>query len=205
MKMINPTAEAAGYSFTSTEEDKADAGEMACRGEQPYHVARKIKEVSAYVALDFEAEVAAQGRASTAEDEYDLPNGEKLLLGNARFWAPEALFLPALMGSQSPGLPELVVAAVEACDSELRDGMYASCLLTGGSTLLPGLVDRLEKELTCLCPDVPKITVLAPPGRRHATWAGGASLAGTARFTHSWVSRKEYTETGPKVLGRKFF
>ena len=202
MKMVNDRAEAVGYSFASTIEDAAE-GTMATRGEQPYHTARKMKEVVAYVALDFEAEVASAGTPQNVP--LDLPNGESILVGNARFWAPEALFLPALLGSGSAGLHELVVSAVDACDPELAEGMYDNIMLTGGTTNLPGILERLEKELAALRPDVPRISVISPPDRRHAVWAGGAALAGTSRFMHMWVNRKEYAEGGAKIINRKCF
>jgi actin-related protein len=200
MQMIGAAAEAKGYSFNST------LTEGSCnRGERAYHTARKMKEVTAYVALDFEAEVAAQAQPppDDAEEPYDLPNGESLLIGNARFWAPEALFLPALLGRSEPGLPELVVNAVSGCDRDLTATMYGNVVLSGGTTLLPGLGDRLEKELRELQPAMTH-TVVGHGNRRHGVWAGGAALAANASFPRLWVSKQEYVEIGPKMLARKF-
>ena len=193
------------YSFKSTIEDVVE-GTMAGRGEQPYHTARKMKEVIAYVALDCEAEVASEGGASgTLQDEpLDLPNGEHITVGNSRFIVPEALFMPALLGSSSAGLHELVAAAVDACDPELHDGMYSNITLCGGTTMLPGLSDRLKKELVVLRPACAEVAaVVSPPGRRNAGWAAGAALALTTRFTGMWVTRKEYAEFGAKIVDRK--
>ena len=45
---------------------------------------------------------------------YQLPDGRTLALGAPRFMAPEALFSPELISSDSPGLSELVFACIQA-------------------------------------------------------------------------------------------
>ena len=68
---------------------------------------------------------------------------------------------------------------------------------------IKGLVDRLNKEVINLRPQIPQVVTRAPPGRRNAPWCGGSILASLSSFTHMWVSRKEYSEIGGKILDRK--
>ena len=42
-----------------------------------------------------------------------LPDGRAIRLGAERFAAPEALFSPALLGVESPGIAELVFQCVQ--------------------------------------------------------------------------------------------
>ena len=49
---------------------------------------------------------------------FALPDGRSVRAGPERFAAPEALFRPALLGSESPGLAELVFACVQVIPEE---------------------------------------------------------------------------------------
>ena len=46
--------------------------------------------------------------------EYQLPNGETIMLGRERFMGPEILFNPALVDSEDPGLPEMIFNSIRA-------------------------------------------------------------------------------------------
>ena len=83
-------------------------------------------------------------------------------------------------------------------------------LLTGGSSLFPGMEQRLAKELTALAPG-PRTLRVEAPRVRHAAWAGGAVLHGrgprppAVSFESLCVLRSEYVKTGPRIVHRKCF
>ena len=68
---------------------------------------------------------------------------------------------------------------------------------------LPGIQERMVKELKKLVPSkmVPKI--VAPPERKYSVWIGGSILASLSAFQHSITSKQEYEENGPSVIHRK--
>lgn len=49
------------------------------------------------------------------------------------------------------------------CDIDIRKDLYANNVLSGGTTMYPGIADRMQKEITALAPSTMKIKVgLAP-------------------------------------------
>merc|ERR1719400_1825080 len=41
--------------------------------------------------------------------------------------------------------------------------LYANTVLSGGTTMYPGIADRMQKEITALAPSTIKIKIIAPP------------------------------------------
>ena len=60
------------------------------------------------------------------------------------------------------------------CDVEIMKDLYADVVLSGGSTMYPGIADRIQKEITALVPNIIKIKILAPPERKYSVWIGVA-------------------------------
>ncbi|CAI9579650.1 unnamed protein product [Staurois parvus] len=93
---------------------------------------------------------------TTAETEigkiYELPDGQVITIRNGR------------------------------CDVGIRKDLYANTVLSGGSTMYPGIADRMQKEITALAPGTMKIKIIAPPERK-----------------------QEYDESGPSIVHHKCF
>ena len=47
--------------------------------------------------------------------------------------------------------------------------------------------------------------MLAPAGRQHAAWLGGAILGSLPTMPSMWISKEEYDENGPLIVHRKTF
>ena len=54
----------------------------------------------------------------------------------------ETLFNP---GKLMPGIHQLTFQSIQKCDYELRKDLYRSIVVNGGTTLLPGIVERSNK------------------------------------------------------------
>jgi actin-related protein len=155
-------------------------------------LARDIKEKVCYVSVDLEGEVR--------ECAYALPDGNVFAVGNASFMCPEALFTPDLTGQDGPGLATVAHCAIQKADTGLRNELYGTIVLAGGSTMFGHLDDRLLQELTILAPGAPKISVLAPPERIFSAWIGGSILSTLGSFASQWITRAEYDRSGPAIL-----
>uniref|UniRef100_A0A2K5LCQ3 Actin alpha 1, skeletal muscle n=1 Tax=Cercocebus atys TaxID=9531 RepID=A0A2K5LCQ3_CERAT len=91
------------------------------------------------------------------------------------------------------------------CDIDIRKDLYANNVMSGGTTMYPGIADRMQKEITALAPSTMKIKIIAPPERKYSVWIGGSILASLSTFQQMWITKQEYDESGPSIVHRKCF
>lgn len=134
---------------------------------------------------------------------YKLPDGQIIYLGKERFRAPELLFQPNLIGYEYPGIHEVLIHSINKCDIEIRRILTSQIVLAGGSTMFPGLGDRLLFELRKSLPKDVKIRINASSDRNLLPWIGGSILGSLATFKTIWISKQEFLEEGPNIVHSK--
>merc|ERR1712241_1604379 len=183
-----------------------------------FETVRMMKEKLCYVAYNIHAEEKLAQETTFLVEHYTLPDGRVIKVGGERFGASEALFQPHLINKEGQGMAELVFSAIQAADIDIRPELYKHIVLSGGSTMYPGLPSRMTRELKQLYfqnvvkGDVAqykkfKIGVEDPPRRKHLVFLGGAVLADIMKNNLPWwVTKKEYEEQGirciEKLMGR---
>lgn len=163
---------------------------------------RDIKEKLAYVAEDFDAEIEKTAQSSDIDRNYELPGGQVATLGDARFRCAEVLLKPSLCDREQDGLHVAAYDAIMKADPELREQLFGNIVLTGGTSMLPRLRERLQRDIASLAPSV-TVKVVALENGRYGAFAGGSVLASQETFQPMWVTRADYDEAGPAIVDKK--
>lgn len=119
----------------------------------------------------------------------------------------------------------MLFSTIQSADVDIRRSLFGHIVLSGGSSMYPGLPSRLEKELkqlwfTKVLHNDPtrlnqfKVRIEDPPRRRHMVFLGGAVLANVMKDHANmyntplivpdcrWVTRQEWEEMGPRALDK---
>lgn len=179
-----------------------------------FETVRQIKEKFCYVSYDLDLDTKLARETTTLVENYELPDGRVIKVGQERFEAPECLFQPNLVDVEQPGIGELLFNTIQSADVDIRSSLYKAIVLSGGSSMYPGLPSRLEKELkqlwfTRVLHNYPtrmdkfKVRIEDPPRRKHMVFIGGAVLANImADKDHMWLSKREWQESGPAAMAK---
>ncbi|EKE42189.1 actin, putative [Entamoeba nuttalli P19] len=156
---------------------------------------RAIKESVCYVALDYDAEM--KKKAKDVMKEFQVPGNENTSkFFQERFQCPEALFQPEKVGIDAEGVPSMLFSTIKKCPLTSRRPLLNHIILSGGSTLFPGLPERLEKELKQLCTENkmnPRdVKISALQNRKYLAWTGAALLAGMSTLLDEEKCTKDY-------------
>lgn len=145
---------------------------------------------------------------------FEFPDGWNNIFGAPERYRPaEGLFdaAGAISDTEHPApakdqtIPGLCKTAIGAVDTDVKGHLLGNVIVTGGTSLLDDLTDRVNYELTTTYPG-PKVRLQAPGNiveRKYANWIGGSILASLGTFHQMWVSRKEYEEQGPSVVEKR--
>lgn len=181
-----------------------------------FDTVRQIKEKLCYVGYDLGLEKQLALETTVLVENFVLPDGRVIKVGAERFEAPEALFQPHVIDVEGGGVAQELFACIQSADMDTRSEFYKHIVLSGGTTMYPGLPSRLEKDLKelylakVLQGDKTKLAkfkcrIEDPPRRKHMVFLGGAVLAEIMKDKENfWMNKKEYDEVGKDVLKKCF-
>lgn len=109
--------------------------------------------------------------------------------------------------SHYSGVVDLIYSSLIASDVDVRAALAHNVVLTGGTSLIPGLNDRIMNELNKKLPAL-KFRILTTGHvreRQYQSWLGGSILSSLGTFHQLWVGKQEYDEIGPdRLLNDRF-
>ncbi|KAI8974285.1 actin family [Pilobolus umbonatus] len=190
-----------------------------------YQVSKVIHEFKESVSQVSEIPYDEQIMSQRPQKPFEFPDGYNSLFGAERYRTPEIMFnlhyiqmppvevgketarIPSLGVSpqqikQSVSVSQLVINSINACDTDLRPLLFNNVIITGGNTLIPGFIERLNSDLLMMAPGN-KVKVYAAGGpveRKCSSWLGASTLASLNTFDQLLISKKEYEEIGPSIV-----
>lgn len=180
-----------------------------------FDTVRQIKEKLCYVSYDLALDSKLSEETTVLVESYTLPDGRTIKIGSERYEAPECMFQPRLVDVEQPGVAEMLFQCIQNAPLDVRPELYRHIVLSGGSTMYPGLPSRLEKEMkqlylaNVLNGDPSrlskfKIKIDDPPSRKHMVYLGGAVIADIMKERNEfWITREEWYELGAAAAMEK--
>lgn len=173
-----------------------------------FDVVREIKEKMCFISADIKMDRRISNETTTYVEPFQLDDGRIIKVSGERFEAPEILFQPALFGYEIPGLSELIYQTIMKADINLRKEFFQKIVVSGGTTMFPGLSTRIENDIRDLVLKnilkgnekqlkEYKIKVEDPPNRRYLVYLGATVLANLSKDkANQWISHSEFKEIG---------
>lgn len=177
---------------------------------------RYIKETTCYVTADARDDSRADdsGHQVTLDlTHFDLPAGRNVgnvTVGSGRFMSTEGLLrleravsAASLSADGRAGdvndeassarMSHSIARAILSCPVDVRRAAWRGVCLCGGTSLLPGLPERLQAELNALAPPGVVPQVHASVHRYHAAYIGACWLARLPGFSSICLTKAEWT------------
>ncbi|ELK06480.1 Actin, muscle-type [Pteropus alecto] len=111
------------------------------------------------------------------EKNYELSARQIISTVNEHFRCPETQSQPFFISMESTGIHETTHNSIMKCDIDIHKDLFPNNVLPRGTTMYPGIADRMQKEITALAPSTMKIKIIALPEQKYSVWIGGSILA----------------------------
>lgn len=161
-----------------------------------------IKKTLCYAASDFTAEIAKIQQSPYTT--YTMPNGREIQVFDEGCRCGELLFVPETDNISLPGIHHALINVINKCgDENSQKKLYENIVLAGGTTMLKGLPERLQREVKEFGPITADVSVFASPDRITGAWNGSAKFANEDNFGQFAISSSEYKETGANIVRSK--
>ncbi|CAO4373776.1 unnamed protein product [Caenorhabditis nigoni] len=164
-------------------------------------ILRFALEQTTYVPEDYQKEEKSENKeARISLDAFTPVPGmqTRFDIDNSRFLCTEGLFKPKKWGLDTKGLHQLIHEAILQSPIDSRRTLYRNIYLAGGASLMPGLAEKLEHELSTVVPNTIHTQVNISPWRYNAAYLGAQIVASASTFEDSCVTLQQL----PKFLAQ---
>ncbi|KIX05821.1 uncharacterized protein Z518_03793 [Rhinocladiella mackenziei CBS 650.93] len=200
------------------------APQASFRRYQEEKVVLEFKEIALQAWTNPNTPFRGQGEVMTREQQYahpfEFPDGYNQAFSSERFRIVESLFdsqcyyappagsedakdYPAPDGQST--IPGLVRTSLSQVDVDIRPLLLGNVVVTGAGSLIRGLPDRIQQELTKMYPST-RVRIQASGmavERKFGNWIGGSIVASLGTFHQMWISKKEYEEHGASIVEKR--
>ncbi|KAI6217973.1 hypothetical protein M3Y99_01738700 [Aphelenchoides fujianensis] len=135
---------------------------------------------------------SASGKSATVDLNDTL--GKRFTVDEIRQEATEGLFDPQRWGLELKGLHKIIHDVIQQSPIDSRRTLYRNIYLSGGTSLLPGLAERLELEVGKVAPPSIFVQVHGSPWRYNASYLGAQVLANTHPFEECFADKSNLDE-----------
>ncbi|XP_043274906.1 actin-related protein 5 [Venturia canescens] len=124
----------------------------------------------------------------------------QLHVGVERLRTPELLFQASMIGSVEAGIAETIEFVLKLYPAEIQMRLVENVFLTGGPASIPGLLERLNRELREIRPFGTGYRVSIAKNSNLDAWYGARDFGLSGNLPEYLVTRREYEEKGGEYL-----
>lgn len=142
--------------------------------------------------------------SSSPNEPINAKEAYQLHLGLEIMRAPEVLFQPSMIGSSQAGIAETVEFILKGYSEEVANTLTNNVFLTGGSTQIPGFLERMNKEMLEMRPFKSKFSISLAKQPSLNAWLGASKFCLDEKFKDYMVTSEEYSEKGGDYIKEHF-
>ncbi|MGB3536032.1 MAG: hypothetical protein WBA13_21270 [Microcoleaceae cyanobacterium] len=99
----------------------------------------------------------------------------------------------------------MVYHSITRCDSDVRSTLYRNIIVTGNSSMFPGIATEIQKWVALLAPPTETVRVIEVAEPENGAWRGADKIAPFLSEYGSWMTKLEYMHFGVRLVHRKCF
>merc|ERR1712129_471251 len=170
----------------------------------------QLKRATAYVSMNF-VEEEADATMYGITRQFMLPDGKQIKvidINAERFQCVELMFAPTLRQQfkDEEALPYAIAKSIgKNAERSMQRLLFENIIVCGGQSMIPGLIPRLEKEVTHLSPASMTVNIDGSPQRNIASFTGASILAAHSQMSEVWITAEMYAECGAECLAVRCF
>ncbi|CAD8100052.1 unnamed protein product [Paramecium primaurelia] len=137
--------------------------------------------------------------------QYELPDGKFISIQQSQLSEiADKLFYS---NENFKGIQHMLMDIINNSTNDIKQLLSSTVISTGGSSNIPGFLNKLQTTLSALAPPMCKVKLVMYPSnqnRYHSVFIGGSILASLSSFQSLWVAKNEYYESGKfSIIERK--
>ena len=152
-------------------------------------IIKKMKEQNVRAAYDYDNELS-NDRRTEEEKSYELPDGTVIQLTKETVHRPAEILFTGKESQKS--LQDMINTSLGRCSEDLKIEMAKRMVFCGGSSMVTGLYDRIDKELNNLGVEY---RLEFDWQRRYSAWVGGSMIGSLSTFQQLAIKITDHPTT----------